>query len=209
MDNGQQPPNGVNGEMLQQALRAFGTGNAPANSAELVALAQRMGIALPATGVAPPLAEATNGTQYVFIALDNAEMAWPAPKVAGVERISEVTPVPNTAAWVLGVASLRGAITSVVDLRRFFGLPHQAMTARSRVIVASAGGMVIGFLADGVNEIRVIPPEAQTSDGIRQVSPSWLLPYVEAQAQLGERRIFVVDIERLLFADNLHHYRAD
>jgi purine-binding chemotaxis protein CheW len=209
MDNGQRSPNGVNAEMLQQALRAFGTGNAPANTAELAALAQRMGIALPTVGVASSQTEATTGTQYVFLALDTIEMAWPAPKVVGVERISDVTPVPNTASWVLGVASLRGAITSVVDLRRFFGLLPQAMSARSRVVVAAAGGMVIGFLVDGVNEIRVIPPEAQTADGIRQVSPPWLLPYVAAQAQLGERRIFVVDIERLLFADNLHHYRAD
>lgn len=209
MDNGQRPPNGVNAETLQQALRAFGTGSAPASSAELAALAQRMGIALPVAGIIPPQAEVVAGTQYVFVALDAIEMAWPAPKIAGVERINDVTVVPNTASWVLGVASLRGAITSVVDLRRFFGLSPQAMTTRSRVVVASAGGMVIGFLVDGVNEIRVIPPEAQTADGIRQVSPPWLMPYVEAQAQLGERRIFVVDIERLLFADNLHHYRAD
>ena len=209
MDNGQRPPNGVNAEMLQQALRSFGTGNAPASSAELAALAQRMGIMLPTPGGVASPAVAAAGTQYIFVTLQPIEMAWPAPQVVGVERVSEVTPVPNTVPWVLGVANLRGAITSVVDLRRFFGLSPQPITTQSRVIVASAGSMIIGFLVDGVNEIRIIPPEAQKQEGIRQVSPPWLIPYVDAQAQLGERRIFVIDIERLLFADSLHRYRAD
>jgi purine-binding chemotaxis protein CheW len=208
MENGQRSANSVDAERLQQALRAFGAGG-PANPAELTELAQRMGLSLPATGGAAPRAEAPVGPQYVFVGLDTVEMAWPASQVAGVERVGEFTPVPNTVSWVLGVANLRGTITSVVDLRRFFGLMPQAMTVRSRIVVASVRGMVIGFLVDGVNAIQNIPIEAQTQEGIRQSSPPWLFPYVTAQAQSAGRWIFVVDIERLLFTDAIHHYRAD
>ncbi len=208
MENGQRPGSGVDAEKLQQALRAFGAGG-PANPAELTELAQRMGLSLSATGGAAQRADAPAGQQYIFVGLDTVEMAWPAAQVAGVERVGEFTPVPNTASWVLGVANLRGTITSVVDLRRFFGLMPQAMTPRSRIVVASVRGMVIGFLVDGVNAIQNIPPEAQTQEGLRQSSPPWLFPYVVAQAQSAGRWIFVVDIERLLFADSIHHYRAD
>jgi len=208
MENGQRPATPVNAEMLQQALRAFGTGNVPTNSVELAAMAQRMGIPLPSATDAPR-ADPPVGTQYVFIALDSLDIAWPASKVAGVERVNEITSVPNTVPWVLGVANLRGAITSVVDLRRFFGLPPTATTPRSRIVVASAAGMIIGFLVDGVNEIRAVPPEAQFTEGVRGTLPAWLVPYVDAATTVNGRRILIMDIERFLFADSLHHYRAD
>lgn len=216
MENGQRPGNGQgNAEMLQQALRAFGPGSgnnsagAPPTQAEIAAMAQRAGLTAPGTGPVPVAAEAPRGQQYVFIALDKVEMAWPTNKVAGVERAGDITPVPFTHDWVLGVANLRGVITSVVDLSRFFGLAPITITPRSRIVVASAGNMTIGFLIDNVNEIRALPPEALTPDGIRQASPPWLVPYVEAVASVVGRRALAIDLERLLFADHLHHYRSD
>ncbi len=197
---------GLNADALQQALRAFGAGGPPPASADLAALVQRMG--LPNAPAQPAPAESA-GPQYIFILLGGIDMAWPAAKVVGVEKVSAITPVPNTAEWVLGVANLRGAITSVVDLRYFLGLPREAATSRSRIVVASASGMIIGFNVDAVNEIRVVPPEGMTYDGTRQAGPPWLSPYVDALAQIGGRRALVIDLERLLFADALHHYRAD
>ena len=211
MDNGQRSGSQVNAEMLQQALRAFGASNNPAQTAELAALAQRMGLNTPA--VATPTGatniDATHGTQYVVIALGDNEIALPAAHVIGVERVGDITPVPNTVACVLGVANLRGAITSVVDLRHFLGLPREALTSRSRVVVASAKDMIIGFLVDGVTEFRALPAEMQARDNVRQIAQPWLVPYAEALVQIAGRRILIIDVEKLLFADSLHRYRSD
>ena len=201
----------MNADMLQQALRAFGTegGNPlPVNPAELAALAQRAGLTLDNGQVASRAASAT-GIQYVFIVLHDIELAWPAANVAGVERVVDITTVPNTATWVLGVANLRGTITSVIDLRRFFGLPSAPPTTRSRIIVTSASGMVIGFLVDGVNEMSAVPAEAHMRDGVRHVAPPWAATYIDAYIQSGNRRIFIMDLERFLFSDSLHRYRTD
>lgn len=204
MDNGQRPQ--VNAEMLQQALKAFGGANGAASTEDLAALAQRVGLQMPGT---MPKTSNVNTTQFVIMGMGGVEIALPAGKVTGVERLSDITPVPNTVNWVLGVANLRGAITSVVDLRQFCGLPRVEATSRSRVVVTSAGAMVIGFLVDSVNEIRVLPEESLVRDTVRQASPPWLLPYVEALVQIAGRSILVLDAERLLYADALHQYRSD
>ena len=111
--------------------------------------------------------------------------------------------------WVLGVANLRGSITSVVDLRLFLGLPQEVPTPRSRIVITSSGTMVIGFLVDGVNEMRVLAGDVLMRDGLRQVSPPWIMPFVESFSQNAGRRILIIDIDRLLFTDSLHHYRID
>jgi chemotaxis signal transduction protein len=192
---------------LQQALRAFGSGSAPPTPAEAAVLAQRLGLQSGVPGLG--MTEAS-GPQFVLVRMGELEMGWPAANVVGVERVSEITPVPFTAEWLLGIANLRGAITSVVDLRYFLGMPRASVTAQSRIVVASANGMVIGFLVDGINEIRVVPPEAQAREIVRQAAPPWLAPFVESVAQIAEgRRVLIIDLQRLLFADALHQYRMD
>lgn len=208
----QQGANGaINAEKLQEALRAFGAPGG-VSSIDLQALAQRKGSQanLPASPTpAPPAEPVAAGPQYIFVVLSEVEMAWEAARVVGVERIAEITPVPLTKPWVLGVANLRGTITSVVDLRVFLGLARQAPTARSRVIVASANGMTIGLLVDGINEIRALPPEAVTRDQLRAMTPPWLAPYADSIAIVGPRRLVVINIERLLFAEAMHQYRSE
>jgi len=44
---------------------------------------------------------------------------------------------------------------------------------------------------------------------VRGTLPAWLVPYVDAATTVNGRRILIMDIERFLFADSLHHYRAD
>jgi purine-binding chemotaxis protein CheW len=206
MDNGQRAGGQMNAEMLQQALRAFGTSGAtPAPPAELAALAQRMGLQAPAVVNATE----ARGPQYVLIALGGIEIALPAAHVIGVERVGDITPVPNTVAWVLGVANLRGAITSVVDLRQFWGLPRAEITPRSRIVVASTKEMIAGFLVDGVAEFRALPAEQQPRDSARAQAPPWLAPDVAGVTTIAGRRIFMLDVEKLLFADSLHKYRSD
>jgi purine-binding chemotaxis protein CheW len=214
MDNGQRPGGNLDVEKLQQALRAFGgsstnNNSIPPSSSDIAALAQRMGISVPGSSQSTFAPPTSSGLQFMFVQIANTDLALPANLVAGVERVADVTRVPNTASWVLGVANLRGSITSVIDFRSFLGLPSEASTSRSRIVVASVRGMSIGFLVDSVNEIRAIPPESLQREGVRQVSPPWIAPYLEAYTQYSGRSVYIVDIERLVFTDSLHRYRVD
>ncbi len=149
------------------------------------------------------------GDQYLLFTLLDRELAIQAEYIQSVERLADVTPVPNVAAWVRGVINLRGAIASVVDLRAFLGqevLPHNP---RTRLLSVMFNDMVIGLVVDSVSEMVPIPPSAiQTgASGARQPGiPQWLAPYAAGSVLLGTRNIVLLDVSRVLFSDKMQRY---
>jgi purine-binding chemotaxis protein CheW len=201
-------------EMLQQALQALRTSNAD-NSAltpdDLVELARRAGIANPEqlndlSRMISVNATAERVPQFIIFMLGNVECALPSEAVQGVERLSEITSVPNTAPWVLGVVQVWGAIVSVVDMRIFFGLQPQPPSPNNRLLVVTRKDMTIGFLVDMVTEMR---PTGSTRAVDDPNIPQWIHPYAEVIFQLDNRVVVLLDPERLLFSDTIHHYRYE
>lgn len=74
--------------------------------------------------------------------------------VREVCSLTEITPVPCTPPFVLGIINLRGRIVSVIDIRKFFDLPEQGLTDLNRVILLGSGEMEFGILADAVSGVR-------------------------------------------------------
>lgn len=70
--------------------------------------------------------------------------------VEAVVPLRQMTPIPGTPEFVLGVMSMRGRIRSIVDLRRFFELPLTGLSDRNTVVVLSGGDMEFCLLADRV-----------------------------------------------------------
>jgi purine-binding chemotaxis protein CheW len=208
---------------LREALRSLGPGGVGAGSLgnltpqQLAELAQRAGLPggmadlaritgldLDGRGASPATPA---GPQYVVFGVGELEACVPAETVQMVERLGDVTPVPNTVDWVVGVVQLRGSIISVVDLAAFLGLGRTVPTARTRLLVIAQRGMTIGFVVDAVLEMRA------DSSGMRAVEaerpPDWLAPYSTQVFGLNERRITYIEVQRLLFAERLHQYRSE
>lgn len=200
-------------QALQQALSRMGLKDGYSPEA-LTELARRAGFNSPAQvadlgrmmGMRGESAAGMPVPQHIFFRLDEWECALPTETVQGVERVGEMTAVPNTQPWVLGVMQVWGSIISVVDLRRFLGMPAQPATPRSRILVVTLRGMTIGFLVDAVTEMRPIGGVA--ADPTASGAPSWLAPYLGASLMLGQQWVGLLDPERLLFAEKMHRYRA-
>ncbi len=202
-------------ESLQQALRNLGGGAAQLMPEALTDIMRRAGFsgASQVADIARIIGVNADGTsvatipQELVFALHDVECALPAETVQGVERITDVTPVPNTVPWVQGVVHLRGSIVSVVDLRGFFGMPTQPLTQRSRLLVTTKREMTIGLVVDAVTEMRTLNDQ---TEGVRTVpTPEWVAPYSQYTLNLAGRTIIVLDVERLLFAEKMQRYRAD
>ena len=67
-----------------------------------------------------------------------------------VQPLRDVTPVPCTPGFVVGVINIRGSIYSVIDIRSFFDVPKREIGDSTKVILVSAAGLEIGILADDV-----------------------------------------------------------
>jgi len=210
-------------QTLQEALRSLGSSQpgsgSPAaltpdaildlarragltNSGQIADLSRIIGAGSAASGM-----DFAGVPQHIVFALDDAECALPAEAVQGVERITDITPVPNIVPWVLGVVHVRGAILSVVDLRGFLGLPTQPVTSRARLLVVTKGDMTIGVVVDAVTEMRPLDASVVASGDVP--TPQWAIPYAQRTITIEGRTVVLLDPERLLSAEKMHRYRAD
>ncbi len=120
--------------------------------------------------------------------------------VREVLPLRNMTPLPCTPDFVLGIINVRGQILSVVDLRTFFELPRHGLRATDRVLILHNADMEFGVLAeaiDGARHIqkRDIRPALPTMTDVRE---DFILGVTREQcvvlngnAILADRRIFV------------------
>jgi purine-binding chemotaxis protein CheW len=146
------------------------------------------------------------GEQCLVFSLADYELAVKAELVQGVERLGEVTSVPNVVPWVRGVINLRGSIVSVVDLRMFLDLEEVSYTPRTRLLSLQYKEMVICLIVDGVSEMLPIPASAIINGNARQAIPMWAGPYASGSALLANRLVVTLDVPRLLFSEKMHQY---
>jgi purine-binding chemotaxis protein CheW len=73
-----------------------------------------------------------------------------------VQLPEHITEVPNTAAHVLGVITLRNLLLPLVSLREMFGLPPAEVREANKVVVVSLGdslGTSVGVVMDSIKEV--------------------------------------------------------
>ena len=73
--------------------------------------------------------------------------------------LKELTPVPCTLPFVLGIINVRGQIISVIDMKIFFDLPEHGLTDLNKVIIVHDEKMEFGILADSILGVRKIRRE--------------------------------------------------
>lgn len=88
------------------------------------------------------------------------ELGIPIAKVRETIRLRPITRVFLTPPWLVGIFSLRGEIVPAIDLSPWLGQPKLAVKEESRLIVLRLSGKVVGLLADELDELRVLDPEA-------------------------------------------------
>lgn len=146
------------------------------------------------------------GDQYLIFSLLDRELAILAEHIQGVERLADVTPVPNVALWVKGVINLRGSIASVVDLRAFLDLEILPYNPRTRLLSVRYNEMVICLVVDSVSEMVPIPPADIVTDHRLASIPQRLAPYASGSALVGKRSVMLIDVARLLFSERMQRY---
>jgi purine-binding chemotaxis protein CheW len=113
--------------------------------------------------------------------------------VAEVCPLKELTPLPCTPPFVLGIVNVRGRILPVLDLKKFFDLPEKGLTDSHRIILVRGNDLELGLLADVIVDVRSIPadslqPSLPTLSGIRG-------DYLKG---VTAERLVVLDLSRIL-----------
>ncbi len=141
----------------------------------------------------PGKAEAADALELVEFLLAHEKYAVESRHVRDVCTLENLTPLPCTPAFVLGIVNLRGEILSVIDIKKFFDLPEEGLTDLNKVIVLRSGNMLFGILADAVTGVRRVPaaeiqPSLPTLTGVREA-------YLKG---VTSERTVILDAEKLL-----------
>jgi purine-binding chemotaxis protein CheW len=132
--------------------------------------------------------------------LANEKMSIETRYVRGVQHPGEITPLPGSPPFLIGVTNLRGGVLAVMDLREFFGIPAAEDDSRSRIVIVGQGQPEFGMLADEVYEIvrlhiaDLLDPPGSVSgmgrDCLRGVTKDALL-VLDGAALLTDERLYV------------------
>ncbi|HEY3699514.1 MAG TPA: chemotaxis protein CheW [Spongiibacteraceae bacterium] len=112
--------------------------------------------------------------------------------VREVYPLTDFTSVPCTPPFVLGIVNVRGEIVSVIDIRKFFGLPTSGITDLNKVIIIHNDAMLFGIVVDSILDVRHI--------AVADLLPAANISGMRASYLLGvtPERMAVIDVEKLL-----------
>jgi purine-binding chemotaxis protein CheW len=134
--------------------------------------------------------------QLVTFTLDGVEFGLDIDRVQEITPRTNITHVPGSPSFVLGVVNLRGMIIPVLDSRQRFHLPPKAPTDKTRIIILGLAGQPTGLMVDSVAEVvklddftlRDTPPLVA---GVRS-------DYLAGMVTAGNRLITLINLEKIL-----------
>ncbi len=137
--------------------------------------------------------------QLVSFEVSGEEFAVDILAVQEINRMMDLTRVPQSPPEVEGVINLRGKIIPVLDLRRKFGMGSAERTEANRIIVVDVNNKVLGFIVDRVHEVLRISPDIVEPAPAMACSIS--SDFISGVAKLQDRLIILLDLQRL-FGDS-------
>lgn len=102
----------------------------------------------------------TSIVQIIIFTLSGEKYAIESSSVREVRQLRDLTPLPCTPPFVLGIVNIRGQILSVIDIRHLFHVSISAISNMNRLIITRSNHMEMGFLADEILGVHQIAKEA-------------------------------------------------
>jgi purine-binding chemotaxis protein CheW len=138
--------------------------------------------------------------QLVTFTLDNEEFGVDILKVQEINKMIDITRIPNAPPFVEGVINLRGKIIPIVDLRKRLNFDGKVADKATRIIVVELDGMVLGFIVDSVSEVlriseNTVEPPPSLISGIES-------EYIQGVGKLENRLLLLLDLKKVFSASD-------
>ena len=127
-------------------------------------------------------------------------------EVREIIMVTNITPVPRAPSFIEGVLNLRGEVMPVIDLRERFGLPRQAATSLSRIVITPIGGVSTGLVVDSVEEVKSV--DLRRLEEPPKVTSVGANAFIEKVARTEGAVVFLLNVQRLLTDVEGHQLQA-
>lgn len=134
--------------------------------------------------------------QEVIFKLNHEDYGINIMHVNEIIRKQEITPMPNTRSYVMGVTNIRGKVIPVICLKDMLGIPEQQEDENTRIIVINYGEKTVGLMVDAVSEIiKVEEDQVETQEmvGVQEGKNCVL-----GVAKLERGLVKLLDVEKIL-----------
>lgn len=113
--------------------------------------------------------------------------------ITEVIDMPQITPLPCTPDFLLGIINVRGEILSVIDTKKYFKIFDQKKTDKNFIILVKYNGLALGFLADEIKGNRLIYNDQlqKKLENITEISDSFI-------KGVTKERIILMDLKAML-----------
>ena len=133
--------------------------------------------------------------QLVTFHLQDEEFGINIQRVHEINRIIDVTKIPNAPSYIEGIINLRGKIIPVVNLRSKLGFDQAEHDKMTRIMVVEIEGKVLGFIVDSVSEVlRIEDPKIEAPPSITGANDAG---YIKGVINLADRILILLDLDTL------------
>ena len=121
-------------------------------------------------------------------------------KVQEINKLIEMTRVPQAPEYVLGILNLRGEIITIVDLGKKLSLKSTEMSDKTRNIIVNSNGEHIGLMVEQISDViqaewgKVEAPPANIG-GVQG-------KYFTGVFKTKDRLIGILDVDKVLEEEN-------
>jgi len=139
--------------------------------------------------------------QLVSFNIGSEEFGVDILKVQEINRMVEITRVPQAPHFVEGVINLRGKVIPIVDLRKRFNLEVKEYDKNTRIVVVDIGGIIMGMVVDSVSEVLRLPSE--TIEPPPEIAAGVNSEYIKGVAKLEDRLLIFLDLSKVIDMDQM------
>ncbi len=141
-----------------------------------------------------------NSIKFVTFFLGKEEYGLPISKVQEINRIVDITRVPNSPQHIRGVINLRGKILPVIELKSRLNLGQTTIQKQSRIVVIEHSSKILGLMVDQVAQVQNISEEQieDAPDEVIKIDEN----YINGVGKLDQRMVILLDLEKVISGCN-------
>lgn len=140
--------------------------------------------------------------QLVVFKLGSERYGVETSQVKEIIRVEEITRIPNAPEFVEGVINLRGQITTIINLRKRFGMEPKEIDTNTRIIVFDHSNNTIGMMVDTVNEVKYL--STKDIDTLPSIITSRSdAKFLKGIGKLPDGLLVLIDLNKVLSEDEL------
>ncbi len=144
---------------------------------------------------------ASKEVQMVAFKLKAEEFAVDIHQVREVLKMTQVTPLPQSAHYIEGVINLRGEVIPVVDLRKRFELSEEKRNEQTRIIIVEITGNDVGLIVDSVTEVLRFSATAIQAPPTRIAGTRTDL--IKGVGKIHDRLLIILNLEKILTSEEI------